>query len=107
MPWEEVKSISCRLTDLFTGAVYEGKGEISVWFRLVRVWRLGVKLCAGWNQDFQWKIPIPNSKHEMRISKQIRIFQIQMFFLEPIAKLLKKEAVIPGNPGEGRGRPGI
>jgi hypothetical protein len=27
VPWEEVKSISFRLTDLFTGAVYERKGE--------------------------------------------------------------------------------
>jgi hypothetical protein len=27
VPWDELKSISCRLTDLFTGAVYERKGE--------------------------------------------------------------------------------
>jgi hypothetical protein len=27
VPWEEVKSISCRLTDLLTGAVLERKGE--------------------------------------------------------------------------------
>jgi hypothetical protein len=27
VPWDELKDISCRLTDLFTGAVYERKGE--------------------------------------------------------------------------------
>ncbi|HSB35125.1 MAG TPA: alpha-amylase, partial [Nitrospirota bacterium] len=27
VPWDELKGMSCRLTDLFTGAVYEGKGE--------------------------------------------------------------------------------
>ena len=27
IPWDELKGISCRLTDLFTGAVYERKGE--------------------------------------------------------------------------------
>ena len=27
VPWEELKGMSCRLTDLFTGAVYERKGE--------------------------------------------------------------------------------
>ena len=27
VPWEGLKSVSCRLTDLFTGAVYERKGE--------------------------------------------------------------------------------
>jgi hypothetical protein len=27
VPWDELKSISCRLTDLFTGAVYERQGE--------------------------------------------------------------------------------
>jgi hypothetical protein len=27
VPWEELKNLSCRLTDLFTGAVYERKGE--------------------------------------------------------------------------------
>jgi hypothetical protein len=27
VPWEEMKNISCRLTDLFTGAVYEREGE--------------------------------------------------------------------------------
>jgi hypothetical protein len=27
LPWDELKSISCRLTDLFTGAVYERKGD--------------------------------------------------------------------------------
>ena len=27
LPWGELKSISCRLTDLFTGAVYERKGD--------------------------------------------------------------------------------
>ena len=27
MPRDELKSMSCRLTDLFTGTVYERKGE--------------------------------------------------------------------------------
>jgi hypothetical protein len=27
VPWEELKGLSYRLTDLFTGAVYERKGE--------------------------------------------------------------------------------
>jgi Alpha amylase, catalytic domain len=27
VPWDELKSISCRLSDLFTGAVYERKGD--------------------------------------------------------------------------------
>jgi glycosidase len=27
VPWDELKSISCRLTDQFTGAVYERKGD--------------------------------------------------------------------------------
>jgi len=27
VPWEELKNLSCRLTDLFTGAVYERRGE--------------------------------------------------------------------------------
>jgi hypothetical protein len=27
VPWDDLKSISCRLTDLFTGVVYERKGE--------------------------------------------------------------------------------
>jgi hypothetical protein len=30
VPWDELKSISCRLPDLFTGAVYERKGE-EIW----------------------------------------------------------------------------
>jgi zinc protease len=41
---------------------------------------LWVKLCARWQQTFQWKVAIPNSKHEFRISKQIQIFQIQKSF---------------------------
>jgi hypothetical protein len=27
VPWQELKSIFCRLTDLFTGALYEPKGN--------------------------------------------------------------------------------
>ena len=27
VPWEELKGMACRLTDLFTGAVYERNGE--------------------------------------------------------------------------------
>jgi hypothetical protein len=27
VPWEELRGISCHLTDLFTGAVYERNGE--------------------------------------------------------------------------------
>jgi hypothetical protein len=34
VPWEGGKSISCRLTDLFTGAVYERKGEEMLNLRL-------------------------------------------------------------------------
>jgi zinc protease len=41
---------------------------------------LRVKLCARWQQTLQWKVAIPNSKHEFRISKQIQIFRIQQFF---------------------------
>lgn len=41
---------------------------------------LKIKLYARWQQTFQWKGPIPNSKHETRISKQIQIFPIQKSF---------------------------
>jgi hypothetical protein len=27
VPWEELMNISCRLTDLLTGAIYEREGE--------------------------------------------------------------------------------
>ena len=52
------------------------------------------KLCSRWHQNFQWKRPIPNSKHETRNSKQIQIFQIQnSFSLFAIFELLNFEFV--------------